>query len=96
MKKILFIIIAICTMTSCTEQQLTRNIGGDITIEVPIGYKVTSATWKGTDLFYFLEPMDSLYIPQEKMFVENSTFGIIETKVIFKEKKLNYENKSNN
>lgn len=54
-------------------------------IDVPKGYKVTSATWKDSDLFYFLEPMETGYKPKEKRFVESSSFGVWETYVIFKE-----------
>jgi hypothetical protein len=55
-------------------------------IEVPAGYKVTSATWKETELFYFLEPMEEGYVPKEKKFVESSSYGILECEVTFKEK----------
>ena len=56
MKKILFLLFCtIAIMCSCTKQQMTRAFGGTITIDVPSGYKVTSATWKEADLFYFME-----------------------------------------
>ena len=87
MKKILFALCAIFALTSCTEQQMARDYGGTISIEVPAGYKVTSATWKDADLFYFLEPMEEGYTPQEKKFIESSSFGLWETQVIFIEKR---------
>jgi hypothetical protein len=56
-------------------------------IDVPEGYKVTSATWKETDLFYFMEEMEEGYTPTNKMFVESSSYGVLESKIIFKEKR---------
>ena len=87
MKKILFAIITLFALCSCTEQIRVRSFGGRMEIDVPRGYKVTSATWKDSDLFYFLEPMEAEYVPKEKRFIENSSYGVLETYVIFKEKK---------
>ena len=89
MKKIyLFLsILTILSFSSCTEQERARNFGGKMEIEVPAGYKVTSATWKETELFYFLEPMEEGYFPKEKKFMESSSYGILESEVTFKEKR---------
>jgi hypothetical protein len=89
MKKIyLFLsILTILSFSSCTEQERARNFGGKIEIEVPAGYKVTSATWKECELFYFLEPMEEGYVPKEKRFIESSSYGIFESEVTFKEKR---------
>lgn len=91
MKKI-FMAIALClvcalTFISCTEQMMVREFGGSLTVDVPAGYKVTSATWKEAELFYFLEPMEEGYVPKEKKFVESSSYGIWESEVVFKEKR---------
>ena len=90
--KQIVMVIALClvctlSFTSCTEQIRTRTFGGTMVIDVPNGYKVTSATWKETDLFYFMEPMEEGYTPNEKMFVESSSYGMLESKIIFKEKR---------
>lgn len=87
MKKNLFILGAILVMTlsGCTKNYAARKLGGTVEIKVEPGYKVTSATWKETDLFYFLEPMEPSYEPKEKLFVESSSLGILESKVVFKE-----------
>lgn len=88
MKKIYFIIIVILTtLSSCTEQVRVRTLGGDMEVQVPKGYKVTSATWKESDLFYFVEPMEEGYEPKEKMFIEDSSYDVFESKIIFKESK---------
>lgn len=89
MKKIyLFLsLLTILSFSSCTEQIRTRTFGGTMVIDVPSGYKVTSATWKETDLFYFMEPVEEGYVPKDKMFIESSSYGMLESKIIFKEKR---------
>ena len=87
MKKILFIIATIMLLTSCTEQYVARQFGGNVEIEVPAGYKVTSATWKEDNIFYFIEPMEDDYTPKEKKFIESSSYGVLESEVIFVEKR---------
>lgn len=87
MKKILIILVAIIAIvtTSCTENQRARSFGGNMTIELPKGQKVTMATWKNSDLFYMLEPMEDDYIPKTKTFVENSSWGVLECSITFVE-----------
>lgn len=79
------VIIYTTILISCTKQSMSRQFGNDIVINVERGYKVTSATWKENNLFYFIESMGNNYHPHEKMFIESSSYGIIESKVIFKE-----------
>ena len=88
MKRLFFItaIISLLSFTSC-DQYVARKFGGDVDIKVEKGYKVTSATWKGSDLFYFIEPMEEGYQPKVKKFVESSNVGVLESKVIFIESK---------
>jgi hypothetical protein len=85
--KFLLIVIAVVFFTGCNEQIRARHFGGNIDIDVPAGYKVTSATWKEYDLFYFIEPMEEGYEPKEKMFIENSAYGVLESQITFKEKR---------
>lgn len=87
MKKFIFLIL-ICfglISTSCTENIRTRTFGGTLNVNVKKGYKVTSATWKENQLFYFIEPMEYDYNPKEKRFIESSSWSIIESEVVFKE-----------
>ena len=88
MKKILTfisLVICICCISSCTEQERTRRFGGTTTIDVEPGYRVMMATWKGKDLFYMVEEMPDDYVPHDKTLIESSSYGIIESKIIFKE-----------
>lgn len=93
MKKKTFFIIVIIMMfmllvtSGCTENYVAREFGGTLKVEVEPGYKVTSATWKENDLFYFIEPMEEDYTPKEKKFIESSSYGVLESTVVFKESK---------
>ena len=83
MKKILICLAAIIAV-SC-ENYTTKHFGGTMTINVEPGYKVTGATFKADEIWYFVEPMDSNYIPAKKKFVEKSMYGALEGTIIFNE-----------
>lgn len=83
MKKILICLAAIATV-SC-ENYTTKHLGGTMTIDVEPGYKVTSATFKGDEIWYFIEKTDNTYTPTQKKFVEKSMFGTLEGTIIFNE-----------
>ena len=83
MKKILICLVALCA-TSC-ENYTTRKLGGTMTIDVEPGYKVTNATFKEDEIWYFIEPMDNSYIPKQKKLVEKSKYGALEGEIIFNE-----------
>lgn len=83
MKKILICLSAILAV-SC-ENYTTKHCGGTMTIDVEPGYKVTSATFKNEEIWYFVEPMDSTYVPAQKKLVEKSMFGALEGTIIFNE-----------
>jgi hypothetical protein len=85
MKKILIFLVALCAV-SC-ENYTTRTFGGTMTIDVEPGYKVTNATFKGDEIWYFIEPMDNSYTPKQKKLVEKSKFGALEGTIIFNETK---------
>ena len=89
MKRIYFVLATafILAATSCTQQQVARNVGGKMTVKLPKGEKLMMATWKNADLFYLTEPMDSGYIPKKKMLRESSTYGVFETEITFVESK---------
>jgi hypothetical protein len=85
MKKILICLAAIAAV-SC-ENYTTKHWGGTMTINVEPGYKVTSATFKEDEIWYFVEPMDDTYIPKQKKFIEKSMFGALEGEIVFNEKR---------
>lgn len=87
MKKILFVLFAVATLSSC-EQYITRQYGGNTTIKLEKGEKLIEATWKDEgDLWYLVEPMDSDYTPKTKVFKESSLYGVMEGSVTFIESK---------
>ena len=83
MKKILICLVALCAI-SC-ENYTTRKLGGTMTINVEPGYKVTNATFKEDEIWYFIEPMDNSYTPKQKKLVEKSKYGALEGEIIFNE-----------
>ena len=85
MKKI-FICLAAIVAVSC-ENYTTKHWGGTMTIYVEPGYKVTSATFKEDEIWYFVEKMDATYVPTQKKLVEKSMFGALEGTIIFNERR---------
>ena len=85
MKRIILILTAlICiVLTSCTEQQRTREFGGKMEIKLPAGQELMEVTWKENDLFYLTRPMAPDYVPVTKTFQESSSWGMMESTVLF-------------
>lgn len=85
MKRIILIFTALLciTLTSCTPQQMTREFGGKMEIKLPAGQELMMVTWKENDLFYLTRPMSQDYTPVTKTFQESSSFGIMESTVLF-------------
>lgn len=83
MKKILICLIALCAV-SC-ENYTTKHWGGTMVINVEPGYKVTTATFKNDEIWYFVEPMEANYAPKQKKLVEKSMYGALEGTIIFNE-----------
>ena len=83
MKKLAIIILFASALVGCTSNKMARTYGGSESIDVPQGYKIVNATWKESDIWMFLEPMEEGYEPQSKLFVEKSSFGVWEGEIIF-------------
>ena len=91
MKKILSTLIVIGCLIggylifhSC-DNQIAREYGGTVTVKVDPGYKVTAATWKQNELWYFIEPMEETYTLKTKYLIRKTEYGMLERKVVFKE-----------
>jgi len=76
-------VAALFCVTSCTQNQRARRFGGEMTVRLERGQKLLMATWKDDNLFYLTEPMEENYTPKKKTFQESSSYGILQTKVIF-------------
>lgn len=72
-------------MISCTEQNRAKNYGGTIKVDLPPGQKLEIATWKDSNLWYLIRPMRSGEKQETHEFVENSSYGVLEGKIIFQE-----------
>lgn len=84
MKKLILSIVLLIFLAGCTQQSRSRNFGGTATIKLSPGMKLVEATWKDdNNLWYLIEPMDPDYEPKEKLFIESSSWGVMEGKVIF-------------
>ena len=85
MKRIILIFAALfcIVLTSCTEQQMTRKFGGEMEIHLPAGQELMEVTWKDNDLFYLTRPMAPDYVPVTKTFQESSSWGVMESTVLF-------------
>lgn len=69
----------------CTEKQRAKNWGGTVEFKVPEGNKVIDVTWKGTDLWVAYRPMRPGETAETVTMEEDSSWGTMEGKVIFKE-----------
>jgi hypothetical protein len=89
MKKLGIIITLITTMlfVGCTENYKAKVWGGTMTVNLDGGQKLVDVTWKETSLWYMTKPMTSTDIAETYTFREESSFGIIQGKVIFIESK---------
>jgi len=88
MKKLTLVLaVIVLALSSCTENARAKKWGGSMTIEVPVGNKVTNITWKNGDLWYSYRPFQEGESPVTQYFVEESNFGIMEGTVKFIESK---------
>lgn len=85
MKKLLLFAVLVLVVSACTDNQRARQWGGTETINLPKGEKLVTVTWKGVDLWYLTEQMDSSYRPEVKYFREDSNMGAFEGTVKFVE-----------
>lgn len=69
----------------CTEQQRAKNWGGEATVELEAGRKLVVVTWKGDEIWFLTRDMREGDRVETYEFAENSSWGIMEGKVIIKE-----------
>ena len=83
----LLLIFALVFVAGCTANVRAKHFGGDMTINVPPGNKIISATWKQDQLWYHYRPMHPGEVPEVTIFKERSSFGMLEGSVTFIESK---------
>jgi len=88
MKKVLTLVAIIAfaaAFTSCTENERAKSFGGTMRVDIKKGDRLVEATWKESQLWYLTTKADSGHAPKVYTFQEESSFGMMEGTVIFKE-----------
>ena len=87
MKKTITILLASLLFAglSCTDNERAKNYGGTMTVKVPKGNKLESATWKGDELWYLYRPFREGEQPETHYLDEDSVYGIFTGRVQFEE-----------
>lgn len=78
-------LVASLLLVGCNENQRAKSLGGTAKKELPAGRKLVTVTWKEANLWVLTRPMNEDEKPEEYEFQEESSWGLIEGKVIFKE-----------
>lgn len=86
MKLIFLIPTFIILLPSCTENQRAKGYGGTATVNLPPGTKFVGATWKEDALWFSYRPTAPGETPTVITLQEQSSFGLVEGKVVFQEK----------
>ena len=87
MKKLSIIIAAsVLFLGGCTQNQRARSFGGTATIELDRGRKLVNVTFKQDSLWVLTREAKQGESPEIYIFKEDSSFGLMEGKVIIKEK----------
>jgi hypothetical protein len=81
MKLTLLSLIAILTLTGCTQQQRAKQFGGKFTESLPAGRKLVNVTWKGDHLWYLTRPMTTNDIVETYTFKESSSWGLVQGEI---------------
>ncbi|MBI2473462.1 hypothetical protein HYV70_02840 [Candidatus Uhrbacteria bacterium] len=83
----LFALFVASLLSSCTQNQIAKQFGGDITVNLPPGRKLVVVTWKNDDMWHLTRPMRESEMPETSVFQEDSSFGLVEGSVTFVETK---------
>jgi len=86
---LIVIVVLACLfgLWTCSANYRARNLGGTVSVPVPAGSKVLSATWKGDQVWYVHRPFLPGETPQTVILQESSKGGVLEGRVIFQESK---------
>jgi hypothetical protein len=83
----IYLIVALISLSSCTENSRAKNFGGTAKITLPKGEKLVTATWKESSLWYLTRPMHDDEVAEEYYFKEESSFGVWEGTYVIVETK---------
>jgi hypothetical protein len=86
MKKLALCLALACVVSaSACDNFIAKKFGGSMTVQLPIGQKLVTASWKDTDLWYLTRPMREGEWAETSVLQESSTHGILNGKVMFVE-----------
>lgn len=80
-----FLILFVCAafvaslfLTGCTAQEMAKNFGGDMIVELDPGEKLEMITWKDDSLWYLTRPMRDDEFAETHVFEQSSAWGMFE------------------
>ncbi len=85
-KKFILSLIAMLAFASCTENQMAKQFGGTMKVDLPPNTEFVSATWKNDELWYIHRPRKEGETSDVVTMQEDSVFGLVEGKVVFTER----------
>ena len=84
---LLSILVLSLSLCGCTEQSMTKEFGGSMTLELPANQKLEEITWKDDNLWYLTRPMREDEEAERHLFQASSSWGVFEGTVTVIEKK---------
>ena len=79
MKKLTLIAAAaIALLSSCTSNEMAKNFGGTMKMDLPQGQKLVNITWKEDEVWYLTKPMTASDTAETYTFQEKSSYGMME------------------
>lgn len=81
------LVIVIIIVGMFRPQNLAKNLGGDVTIDLPTDTKLEEITWKDDSLWYLTRPMREDEEAEVHTFQQSSNFGVFEGTVTIVEHK---------
>lgn len=74
------------SVIGCTDNTITRNVGGTETIDLPQGMTFIEAEWdKDDNLWYTYRPRRTNEAPETYIMQEKSNLGVAQGKIVFVE-----------
>lgn len=83
--KLIYSLLLAILIASCTENQMAKQFGGTMKVDLPPNTEFVSATWKNDELWYIHRPRKAGETPDIITMQEDSNFGLVEGKVQFNE-----------
>lgn len=80
-------IVYVLSLTGCTSNYMTKNLGGSTTLELPENVKLEDITWKDNSLWYLTRPMRKDEEAETHTFKQQSEYGVFEGTITIIEKK---------